>query len=255
MSHHACQIQELRFRLLGFPNAQVHTPEMVAAAAEGSDYHLWWRCLRASPDYLARCSRYSPLPDDQDRSIEDNFFDFGNVRTSWASWWEGVGQWIFCEQADFPNVEVLSELEMDSPRFRIDPRSLYVKIPLVRRKQTILAQVNQLLSQHHDGRDLDLFEKSTAIVKLQSSNLQNKTLPLLVEVAEILFNEPDILIYDLAIKAELAAVHLGRGKQEELTESEEHQRREMAGSRYRTQARNLIYHAARGKFPCIDDPE
>ena len=129
---------------------------------------------------------------------------------------------------------------------------LILDIPLGLRRVTILEQINKLLDEHHEGRDLDVWAQSTAKVKLHKSKLQEKTLPILVNVAEILHKQPDILLYELAEVAGLAEIHLGRSVQQELTKREEHQRREMAASRYKDQATRLIANAARGLFPCLD---
>ena len=77
-------------------------------------------------------------------------------------------------------------------------------------------------------------------------------MPQLINVAEILHKQPDILLYELAEVAGLAEIHLGRAVQQELTAREERQRREMAASRYKDQAARLVVNAARGIFPSVD---
>lgn len=67
-----------------------------------------------------------------------------------------------------------------------------------------------------------------AIYKLHKSKLHEKTIPQLMQVAEILHKQPDILLFELAEIAGLAEIHLGRSVHEELTPREERQRREMA---------------------------
>lgn len=217
-------------------------------ATEGSLYQQWWRCLRASKAYLECCDL-----DGRNHPLAATYEKFEDVRMPWRRWWPDVGRRIFSERLDYPKVRAYTGRK--SRDVTTEPGFLILEVPLGLTRVTILEQINDILAEHHEGRNLDVWAQSSAKVKLHKSRLQIKTLPKLVEVAEILFREPDILLYDLAVKAELAEVHLGRSVQEALTDREEHQRREMAASRYKAQATNLVFHAARGKFPCVDDPE
>jgi hypothetical protein len=102
------------------------------------------------------------------------------------------------------------------------------------------------------GKDLDVRAQSTALVQLETSKLQHKTIPILVDVAEILYRNPDIQLYQLAQRAKLAEIHLGRKVQEKNSADQEKQRRQMAASRYKEQAERLVYNAERGVFPSIE---
>jgi len=99
---------------------------------------------------------------------------------------------------------------------------------------------------------LDVRAQSSAIVQLETNRLQHKTVPILVDVADILYHNPNIQLYQLAQKAKLAEHHLGRSVSESLSEREEKQRREMAASNYKKNAERLVYNAGRLKFPSID---
>lgn len=221
--------------------------EVEAREAEGSLYHLWWRCLLASSDYLECCEMQG-----RDHDLAETYANFGDVRLKWPVWWKKTGRVIFSERHDYPMVRAitkdraLDKLEVETENF------LILDVPLGLRRVTILEQINKLLDEHHLGRDLDVWAQSTAKVKLHKSKLQEKTLPTLVYVAEILHRQPDILLYELAQLAGLAEIHLGRSVQEELTKREERQRREMSASRYKDQANQLVHNAARGRFPCIE---
>ena len=129
---------------------------------------------------------------------------------------------------------------------------LILDIPLNLRRVTILEQINKLLDQHHDGKNLDVRAQSTALVQLETTKLQHKTVPILVDVAEILHRNPRIQLYQLAQRAKLAEIHLGRKVQETNSVEQEKQRRQMAASRYKEQAEKLVYNAARMKFPSIE---
>lgn len=221
--------------------------EEEAREVEGSLYHLWWRCLRASSEYLECCEMAG-----QDHSLAETYANFGDVRGDWRKWWSQHGRKIFSERHDYPKVRAitkdraLAKLDVETENF------LILDIPMGLRRVTILEQINKLLDEHHPGRDLDVWAQSTAKVKLHKSKLHEKTLPQLVHVAEILQKQPDILLYELAAVAGLAEIHLGRSVNEELTAREERQRREMAASRYKDQATRLVANAALGIFPSVD---
>ncbi|BDU53386.1 hypothetical protein [Limnohabitans sp. INBF002] len=221
--------------------------EEEAREVEGSLYHMWWRCLRASSKYLECCE-----VEGRNHALSQTYANFGDVRVKWPIWWRRTGRVIFSERHDYPKVRAitkdraLTKLNVESESF------LILDVPLGLRRTTVLEQINKLLDEHHPGRDLDVWAQSTAKVKLHKSKLHEKTLPQLVLVAEILHKKPEILLYELAEVAGLAEIHLGRSVQEELTKREEHQRREMAASRYKDQANKLVINAAHGRFPCID---
>lgn len=215
--------------------------------AKESLYYQWWRCLNASNEYLECCAKKG-----KSHELSDTYALFGDVTTSWPAWWQKIGRNIFSERQQYPKVRVLSE---ETALRKIDVNSkdfLILDIPLNLRRVTILEQINNFLEEHHLGKDLDVRAQSTALVQLETTKLQHKTIPILVDVAEILFSNPDIQLYQLAQKAKLAEHHLGRSRSETLSAEDEKQRRQMAASRYKEQAEKLIYNAARLKFPSID---
>jgi hypothetical protein len=188
----------------------------------------------------------------QDHPLAQTYANFGDVRGDWRKWWTQHGRKIFSERHDYPKVRAITK-DRALSKLDVEPENfLILDIPLGLRRVTILEQINKLLDEHHPGRDLDVWAQSTAKVKLYKSKLHEKTLPQLVHVAEILHKQPDILLYEVAEIAGLAEIHLGRSVQQELTKREEHQRREMAASRYKDQAIRLVANAARGIFPCIE---
>ncbi len=221
--------------------------EEEAREVEGSLYHLWWRCLRASSEYLECCE-----VEGRDHALAQTYANFGDVRGNWRKWWTQHGRKIFSERHDYPKVRAITK-DRALAKLDVEPENfLILDIPLGLRRVTILEQINKLLDEHHPGRDLDVWAQSTAKVKLHKSKLHEKTLPQLVHVAEILHKQPDILLYELAKQAGIVEIHLGRAKQEELTARANRQRREMGASRYKEQATRLVANAARGKFPCVD---
>ena len=159
---------------------------------------------------------------------------------------------MFSERRWYPKVRAIDQEEAFN-KLNIDERNfLILDVPLNLTRVTILEQINDILSKHHLGKDLDIRAQSSAIVQLETNRLQHKTVPILVNVAEILFRNPNMSLYQIAQKAKLAEHHLGRSVSEALSEREEKQRREMAASRYKEQAERLVYNAARLKFPSID---
>jgi len=215
--------------------------------AKDTMYYEWWRCLNASKEYLECCAKQG-----KNHELASTYALFGDVDTSWAIWWGKVGKRIFSERYQYPKVraieqeEALNKLAVETKDF------LILDVPLNLRRVTILEQINKLLDVHHLGKDLDVRAQSTALVQLETSKLQHKTVPTLVDVAEILFRNPDIQLYQLAQRAKLAEIHLGRKVQETNSPEQERQRRQMAASRYKDQAERLVYNAARLKFPSID---
>lgn len=210
-------------------------------------YYQWWRCLNASQEYLDCCAVRG-----ENHELAETYALFGDVATGWTPWWLKIGRKLFSERKQYPKVRALSE-EAALKKIDIEAKNfLILDIPLTLRRVTILEQINELLDNHHPGKDLDVRAQSTALVQLETSKLQHKTVPLLVDVATIMHRYPDISLHQLAQKAGLAEHHLGRSTSEQLSAREEQQRREMAASRYKSQAEKLTYNAARLKFPSID---
>ena len=215
--------------------------------AKDTLYYEWWRCLNVSNEYLECCAKGG-----KNHALADTYALFGDVNVSWEQWWGNIGKRIFSERHQYPKVrvidqdEALSKLEVESKEF------LILDIPLTLRRVTILEQINKLLDERHEGKNLDVRAQSTALVQLETTKLQHKTIPTLVDVAEILYRNPDIQLYQLAQRAKLAEIHLGRKIQEVNSLEQEKQRRQMAASRYKEQAQRLVYNAARLKFPSIE---
>lgn len=196
--------------------------------AKESIYYQWYRCLNASKDYIDCCK-----VEGKNHKLSGTYQIFGDVTSSWPRWWQKVGRVIFSERRQYPKVraidksDALNKLQVDSSNF------LILDIPLSLRRVTILEQINKLLDENHPGRDLDINAQSSAIVQIESSKLQHKTIPLLVDVAHILLKKPDISLYSLAEEAKIATHHLGRSTSESLSEREEKQRREKAAGDYK----------------------
>ena len=114
--------------------------EEEAKEVEGSLYHLWWRCLRASTEYLQCCEE-----EGHDHPLAETYANFGDVRGVWRQWWAQTGRKIFSERHDYPMVRAitkdraLSKLEVEQENF------LILDIPLGLRRVTILEQINKLL--------------------------------------------------------------------------------------------------------------
>lgn len=220
---------------------------MESEKAKETLYYQWYRCLNASKEYLECCSL-----EGKGHELAATYALFGDITTPWTSWWLKIGRKLFSERRQYPKVraidqeEALNKLNVDEQNF------LILDVPLNLRRVTILKQINELLDKHHLGKDLNVKAQSSALIQLETSKLQHKTVPLLVDVAKLLYRNPDISLYQLAQRAKLAEHHLGRSVSESLSEREERQRREMAASNYKKNAIQLVYNAARLKFPSID---
>ena len=215
--------------------------------AKDTLYYEWWRCLNASKEYLECCAKKG-----KNHELIDTYRLFGDVTISWANWWNQVGRRIFSERRQYPKVRAITDEDVQK-KIEVETKDfLILDIPLNLRRVTILEQINKLLDEHHLGKDLDVRAQSTALVQLETTKLQHKTIPILVDVAEILYRNPDIQLYQLAQRAKLAEHHLGRSKSETLSAEDEKQRRQMAASRYKDQAERLVNNAARLKFPSIE---
>lgn len=215
--------------------------------AKDTMYYEWWRCLNASNEYLDCCAKGG-----KNHALADTYALFGDVNVSWAQWWGNIGKRIFSERHQYSKVRAIDQAEVLN-KLEVEPKNfLILDIPLNLRRVTILEQINKLLDEHHDGKNLDVRAQSTALVQLETTKLQHKTIPILVDVAEILYRNPDIQLYQLAQRAKLAEIHLGRKVQESNSAEQEKQRRQMAASRYKEQAERLVYNAARLKFPSIN---
>lgn len=210
-------------------------------------YFEWYRCLNSSQAYLECCAAAG-----KDHELAATYALFGDVNVSWAQWWQKTGRKLFSERRQYPKVrsidqeEALNKLSVDENNF------LILDVPLNLTRATILDQINELLAKHHPGNKLDIKAQSSAMVQLETTRLQHKTVPLLVNVAELLYRSPQISLYQIAQKAKIAEHHLGRSVSEALSERDERQRRERLAGRYKEQAIRLVFNAERGIFPSID---
>lgn len=216
--------------------------------AKDTIYYQWYLCLRASKNYIECCDLNG-----KSHPLNKTYKTFGDVSKNWPSWWSSVGRKIFSERQQYPQVRVISQ-DSALSKLRVDNKNfLILDIPLGLRRQTILEKINEILEEHHSGRDLDVNAQSSAVVQIETTRLQHKTVPLLVKVAAILYKNPEISLYDLADRAEIATHHLGRAKGESLSVREERQRREKAAGDYKKMAINLVKNVEKGIFPSIED--
>ena len=210
-------------------------------------YYEWYRCLNTSKTYLECCA-----VEGKDHELANTYSLFGDINVSWPQWWQKTGRRLFSERRQYPKVRAIDKEETLN-KLNIDERDfLILDIPLNLTRATILEQINNLLAKHHLGNKLDIKAQSSAIVQLETTRLQHKTVPLLVNVAELLYRSPQISLYQIAQKANIAEHHLGRSVSEALSERDERQRRERLAGRYKEQAIRLVYNAERGVFPSID---
>lgn len=218
--------------LVAWPMSEQATEEELCAA-EVSVYAWWWRFLKESPDYPPS----SVVTQDQQK-IVDLHKDFGDLGESFRDWWRTVGREVFSEPHG-PAVRVfMDEQCVDHDAF---PNVLILEIELRLPKEDILAELDNVISEAHPGnrlkpRKYTKARRSAAEGKKDDFSLWPQYLKVWHQTRK---HPPDKRVWAM-IGRELG------DKQPVDTELA----RKIEGQYER--AEQLIYHAARGIFPCTD---
>jgi hypothetical protein len=209
-------------------------------------YGFWWfRCLQASEDYL-ECCRAGGVGE-----LGGMYADFGNVETSFSSWWIKRGRRLFAEEAPLRDIQQITD-EDSLNQLRIRDDRIIVEIPLQMRKITAIRKINKLLKQAHGEQPVDIWAASSARCQRIKSKVRMKTVELLLKLYSLRKRFPDMTLYELGKRAGVELDLMARTTHGESIHLElEKRRMTIAVSRYLKQAGYLIDNAAKGIFPKI----
>jgi hypothetical protein len=209
-------------------------------------YGFWWfRCLQASEDYL-ECCRTGGVGE-----LGGMYADFGNVETSFSSWWIKRGRRLFAEEAPLRDIQQITD-EDSLNQLRIRDDRIIVEIPLQMRKITAIRKINKLLKQAHGEQPVDIWAASSARRQRIKSKVRMKTVELLLKLYSLRKRFPDMTLYELGKRAGVELDLMARTTHGESIHLElEKRRMTIAVSRYLKQAGYLIDNAAKGIFPKI----
>jgi hypothetical protein len=183
----------------GLPGFTRTDDTLLAHDAERSVYFWWWQFLRLSPVYwYARHASVTPT----DPVVAEAYERAGDLSLRWFSqWWAATGSAVFAEAKRPAKVRTV-DLEPTNTDAQIElyENSLIVEIPLTIRKATIFKQLKDLLEQQidgvprHRGRDLNVVERSNALLRLHTKRFRLRTLEIeyLVLLYRLLYPRTEI---------------------------------------------------------------
>lgn len=214
--------------------------------AKNSWYNLWFRTLQNSGRYMDCCEAKGV------HSLRHLYEDFGDVRSSFPTWWMTTGRKLFAERRPIPKVEMHSKLN-ELSHIQTMKDKVVLEVPLTLRRSTVIRQINKLLDEAYEDREPVVPRKvSTAIRKLNSSKMQMETVRRMLTVYECRVKFPNFSLYRIALKTELDIEFQDRTKSAKpMTDEQKRVRYGIEVSRLLRQARLLIENAEAGIFPCI----
>ena len=214
--------------------------------ARNSPIYWWYQCLRASDEYRICCENEGK------GHLWSTYKDFGDVfKDEFGLWYMKRGRKIFGETKPFKKV-VTFESNRELDLLQVKPDSLVLQIPLNVRKQTVMRQIGRILKQAYEGRDIDIWEQSTAKRQIIKSRVKMKTVELLLKVHEIRNANLTATNFQIGQMAGIELDILARDTEGTVYDDAlERRRMTFAVSRYLKQAKQLIANAERGVFPCI----
>ena len=213
--------------------------------ARNSWYSLWFRALQNSERYMDCCAAEGV------HALRHLYEDFGDVRTSFPTWWMGTGRRLFAERRPLPKVEMHRKMS-DLVHIENMKDRVVLEVPLNMRRSTAIRQINKLLDEAYGGREPVVPRKvSTAIRKLHPSKVRMDTVRRMLAVYECRAKFPNVSLYRIAIKTELDIDFQQRSKDAKpMTDEQKRIRYGIEVSRLLRQARLLIENAEAGVFPC-----
>jgi hypothetical protein len=214
--------------------------------ARTSWYGLWYRCLRLSDEYQHCCSN------DGKGRLKPMYGDFGDVvDMRFEQWWQRTGRYLFAERKAIPKVQSFTH-RRDLEEITNLRDKVVIEIPLTIRKSTVVRQINKILKDAYEGRDVVPREQSTARRKLAKSKLRKETVSKMLDLYELRARKPELTLWQLGEKAGIELDLMARTTDGlQMTLQQERIRMGIAVSRYLKQARNLIWNATEGVFPSI----
>lgn len=215
-------------------------------AARQSPIYWWFQCLRASDEYRICCKNGGKGP------LWSTYVDFGDVyKEEFSMWYMKRGRKLFGENKPFKKV-LAFETRRELDELQAKPDSLVLQIPLNIRKQTVMRQIGRILKKAYTGREIDIWEQSTAKRQIIKSRIKMKTVELLLKVHEIRNTNLTATNYQIGRMAGIELDILARDTSGiDYDDALERRRMTFAVSRYLNQAQKLIGNAERGIFPSV----
>tara|TARA_B110000503_G_scaffold140530_1_gene231639 strand:+ start:707 stop:1498 length:792 start_codon:yes stop_codon:yes gene_type:complete len=218
--------------------------------ARNSWYGIWYRCLKLSSNYKHCCANGGK------GRLKHMYGDFGDVvDKSFQQWWQHTGRYLFAERKAIPQVQSYTH-RRDLEEITNLRDKVVIEIPLTIRKSTVVRQINKILKDAYEGRDVVPREQSTARRKLAKSKLRKETVSKMLDLYELRERHPKLTLWQLGERAGIELDLLARSTHgEQMTLQQERIRMGISVSRYLKQARNLIWNASEGVFPSITPVE
>lgn len=215
-------------------------------AARQSPIYWWFQCLRASDEYRICCENGGKGP------LWATYVDFGDVfKEEFSMWYMKRGRKLFGESKPFKKV-LSFETRRELDELQAKPDSLILQIPLNIRKQTVMRQIGRILKKAYEGREIDIWEQSTAKRQIIKSRVKMKTVELLLKVHEIRNTNLTATNYQIGRMVGIELDILARDTCGiDYDDALERRRMTFAVSRYLKQAKQLIANAERGVFPSV----
>lgn len=214
--------------------------------ARSSWYWIWYRCLKRSSEYQHCCANAGK------GRLKHMYGDFGDVvDMSFPQWWQRIGRYLFAERKAIPKVQSYTH-RRDLEEITHLRDKVVIEIPLTIRKSTVVRQINKILKDAYEGRDVVPREQSTARRKLAKSKLRKETVGKMLDLYELRDRYPKLTLWQLGERAGIELDLMARTTEAvQMTVQEERIRMGIAVSRYLKQATNLIWNATEGDFPSI----
>ena len=241
--------RQKRLFFKGFEGFTRATEELEYKEASETVYYWWWRFMRLSPVFwFASQTGHMPIHP----QTAETFKRIGNLEQNFVVWWRETGRYIFAEAKRPAKVERLEIETLQEHGFRED--SLLLEIPLTIRKETIIKQVKKLLSEVHEGRELNLAATSTAKLGLHTKRYRLRTLEIesLVLLYKMLY--PEITIWKIGDRLRIAPQLRVRGSERGANERMFANMNSLTG-RYLYKARFTLANVEQGIFPNAEPPE
>lgn len=221
-------------------------PDREIAAARKTWIYWWYMTLRASDEYRYCCENGGK------GKLASLYADFGDIPAHpFSTWYMKHGRKIFGETKPFKKVQSV-ETNRELEELRLKQDGLILQIPLTIRKQTVMRQIGKFLKEVYEGRDIDIWMKSTAKRQIVKSKIRMSTVETLLKVYELRNKHLTASLNEIGQMARIDPDILKRDTTgQDLNDCLVRRRMTIAVSRYLKQAKNLIANAERGVFPSL----
>ena len=211
--------------------------------AEKSYYYWWWAFLKESADYKRAEAGSKKEP------FASLYADFGRLRnSSFAGWWLNRGRDLFAEPVAIPKVRAMEHMEVASHDMPED--FLHIEVPLKIRRKTILRQINKILDERHQGRELSLLSQSKAKRRLYpKQRIRITTFQPIMDVWTARKENPDKPWWQTGYDLNLNRYYEINERDDEDMIKHKHRMMSLIVQRLHRKATALIKFAALGDFP------